>query len=280
MGPLEDGAIGNYWTTVEDFPEYSLTSYYLQSTGKLSLNLPIDTSQKEMSTSYTYDPLNPTPTIGGNNLFYQCGPIDQTILETRDDILIFQTDVFDETIAITGPLTAVLYVQSDAIDTDFMVKLIDVYPDGSNINIQDSAIRMRWRDATPYPTYMESNSVYKVEISLWNTSRIINSGHSIKIHISSSNYPRFSVNPNNGILLVDTPEDSKVAKNTIYHSTQYPSHILLPIVSLDQLPPTDNVRLLIEDGILLFTEMGILNENDENPGLTLDNLIHKKVMQK
>lgn len=140
---------------------------------------------------------------------------------------------------MTGPLLATLYVSSDAIDTDFMVRLSDVYPTGEVRLIQDNGIRMRWREGGLTPVFMTKDAVYKVEMTLWNTSYIMAPGHSLRVAISSSNAPRFDVNRNNGILLANqTPQDVNItAVNTVYHSADHASFISLPTVRQAQIPP-------------------------------------------
>ena len=139
---------------------------------------------------------------------------------------------------LTGPLYATIYVSSDAIDTDFMVKIADVYPTGESRIIQDNAVRMRWRENTLEPVYMQKNEIYKVEMNLWNTSFVVAPGHALRFSISSSNYPRFSVNPNNGILFADAkyPGQNITAINVLYHSVKYPSKVTLPVVHKRQIP--------------------------------------------
>ena len=143
---------------------------------------------------------------------------------------------------MTGPLFANLYVSSDAVDTDFMVHLSDVYPTGESRLIQDSAVRMRWREGGLEPVMMESGAVYYVSASIWNTSYVIAPGHSLRLVVTSSNSPRFSVNPNNGNLLSAETGPLITASNVIYHSTEFPSHFSLPIVSLRQLPKVHNIK--------------------------------------
>jgi len=195
------------------------------------------------STSYVHNPADPVPTMGGNNLpdsiggSIPCGPLDQAEVDKRSDVLTFQTEVFGEELPLTGPLLSTLYVSSDAVDTDFMVRISDVYPTGEARLIQDNAFRMRWREGTT-PVSMNKQEIYKVEMNLWNTSYIVAPGHALRFAISSSNFPRFSVNPNNGLLLSDTnyPGANITATNTIYHSKQYPSKITLPVVAKHSLP--------------------------------------------
>ena len=180
--------------------------------------------------------------VGGS---IPCGPLDQSEVDKRSDVLNFQTDVFDVPFSMTGPLLATLFVSSDAIDTDFMVRISDVYPTGEALLIQDNAMRMRWRKGGLKPVYMEKGDVYKIEVNLWNTSFVVAPGHALRFSISSSNNPRFSVNPQNGLLLADPayPGENITATNTIYHSTRYPSKISLPMVPKTELP---NVHVLKE----------------------------------
>jgi putative CocE/NonD family hydrolase len=186
-----------------------------------------------------YDPSNPVPTKGGNNLppgiggSIPCGPLDQSVVDARADVLLFETSVLENELALTGPIFATLYVSSDAVDTDFVVKLSDVYPTGQANLIQDSAVRMRWRNGGLTPEYLNKRDVYEIEISLWNTSFVVAPGHKLRVAVTSSNWPRFSVNPNNGLLLADPsyPGENITATNTLYHSLTHASKITLPVVS-------------------------------------------------
>lgn len=123
-----------------------------------------------------------------------------------------------------------------------------MYPTGEARLIQDSAVRMRWREGTTTPVYMEKGVVYPATVSLWNTSYIVAPGHALRFAISSSNYPRFSVNNNNGVLLADPayPGEAIVATNSIYHSEQYPSYIELPVVKKSDLPEIHNLKAEFE----------------------------------
>lgn len=220
-----------------------MTNFYFHADNTASL-LPSG-PKEESTTSYVFDPSNPQTTNGGNNLpdsiggSIPCGPLDQAEIDTRSDVVNFETSVMEEELALTGPLFATLFVGSDAIDTDFMVRISDVYPDGQALLIMDNAVRMRWRENTLTPMYMEKGVVYEVNMNIWNTSYVVAKGHALRFSISSSNNPRFSVNPNNGLLLADEqyPGDNVTATNSIYHSARYPSHVTLPVVSkLLQLP--------------------------------------------
>jgi putative CocE/NonD family hydrolase len=232
---------GQYWTTMEKFPEPKMVDYYLHADGTATL---LPSTSISSSTSYTSDPSNPVITNGGNNLppdiggSIECGPLDQAAVENRADVLKFTTPVFDTELPLTGPMFAKLYVSSDAVDTDFMVKISDVYPTGEVRIIQDNAVRMRWREGGVTPVYMSKGKVYEVNMNIWNTSYIVAPGHSLRFSITSSNWPRFSVNPNNGLLLADAkyPGENVTATNTLYHSLRFNSKISLPVVSRLQLP--------------------------------------------
>ena len=152
---------------------------------------------------------------------------------------------------MTGPLFAKLYVSSDAIDTDFTVKMSDVYPTGEVRLIMDQTARMRWREGGLDPVYMEDGIIYPVDVNLWNTSMAMAPGHKLRVSISSSNYPRFSINPNNGLLLADEnyPGQNITAQNTLYHSAQYPSHLILPQVQAKQQPKIHNLKSVLGDSL-------------------------------
>ena len=231
LGTNDDNAAGNYWTSLDTWPEYTPQNWYFHTNGSLSLAPPTATD----APTYKYDPTNPVPTIGGNNLFGSCGPKDQTPVLDRPDVLVYTSDPLPEPYVITGPLWSTLYVASSANDTDFTVKLMVEDASGANILIQDGIIRMRWREHELEPTPMVPGDVYEVQVGLWNTSFAINTGNRIKVAISSSNYPRFSINPNNGLpLLAHGPNIT--AMNTLHLGPATPSHFTLPMVKLSQLP--------------------------------------------
>jgi predicted acyl esterase len=232
---------GSYWTTMDEFPAFTPTPYYLTAsagnTGTLSTKVPTASN-----TTFVYDPSNPVPTLGGNNLFGTCGPMDQRPTEAlnRSDVLTFTSAPLTTPLAITGPLDAQLYVSSNCVDTDFTVKLTDVHPDGTSALIQDGIVRMKWRDAPAVitPQLLTPGTVYAVSVSLWNTSFVFDVGHSIRVDVSSSNYPRFSANPNNGLPLSGNGT-AVIAHNTVWTGGQYPSAFILPVVDMSQLPPVN-----------------------------------------
>ncbi|MFW9923121.1 MAG: CocE/NonD family hydrolase [Candidatus Thorarchaeota archaeon] len=226
MGPSIEGKYGNFWRTSDVWPiPVNYTNWYFHENGLLSPNIPITS---ELADSYFYDPNNPVPTIGGGNLAIPSGPYDQSALENRDDVLTYTSEEFTHYLEITGQLKAKLWISSDRLDTDFTVKITDVYPDGTSMLIQDGIVRAKYRNSTSSPELLVPNEIVPVEINLWSTSYIFNEGHRIRIAISSSNYPRFNANPNNGAPLFSNNE-TLIANNTIYHDNLHPSHIILPI---------------------------------------------------
>lgn len=243
LGPGELGSNGNYWIQAESFPPFVDTEWYLTSNGGLSSS-PQSTADKE---SYFYNPKNPVETWGGNNLILQpCGPWDQTKVEQgRDDILHFTSANLTEDVALVGEIRLNLFVESDAVDTDFTAKLIDVHPNGKPYLVQDGILRMRWRDTatwtpgvyqtSPSPA-MQSGKVYNITIDLAFMSFIFNAGHKISVSVSSSNYKRFSINYNSGNFVIDGDKDWRNATNTVHFgSSQYPSKLILPVVELSWL---------------------------------------------
>jgi predicted acyl esterase len=251
MGPnyQVDTSAGNYWTTVDHFPSFIPTPYYLHANGRsVSTAGPPTNSQ---SASIIYDPKDPVPSQGGNNLEIKCGPLDQTSVEEgqRKDVLTFTTEPLKETVALTGPIVAVLFASTNCTDTDFTVKLTDVYPDGKSHLIQDGIVRLRWRDGGATAKLAIPNHIYQLEASLWNSSYVFNKEHRIRVSLSSSNHPRFSANPNNGESLPNADaKPHQIAHNTFYFSAQHPTRIELPIVTLDQLPEFPVHDMLPQNG--------------------------------
>jgi putative CocE/NonD family hydrolase len=235
MGDLDDPRSGtdwNIWRTADDWPPPSASRpYYLTSNGGLSRQM----LQNDASTSFNFDPDNPVPTLGGNNYIFVStrGPYDQRPVESRSDVLLFTSDVLPRPLEIGGRMRARLYVSSDCVDTDFTAKLTDVYPDGRSMLIADGIIRTRYRESPSYQVFMNPGQVYEVEIDLWSTSYVFNTGHQIRVAISSSNHPRFDVNPNTGLPWDPDWETSQapiVATNTIHTGPTYSSCLLLPVI--------------------------------------------------
>jgi putative CocE/NonD family hydrolase len=229
----------NEWQSanVWPLPETQYTKYFLHSQGhansrngdgQLSLEIP----ESEPSDTLIYDPGNPVPSIGGQrgtSYGTPAGAIDQTPVEMRNDVLVYTTPALKKGVEITGPITVVLYISSSAKDTDFTAKLVDVYPDGTAYNIQQGIFRARYREGFTKKVWMEEGGVYKVQIDLDATSNTFKQGHRIRVQVSSSDFPLFERNLNTGGNNYDETE-WVVAENTIHHSKENPSHIVLPII--------------------------------------------------
>ncbi len=257
--------VGGHWRNEYEWPltRAVMSPYYLHAKGLLSPEKP----GNETVISFQSDPKHPVPTLGGNiaahngppsghntiehagdsgNLMEQ-GPFDQRCrpelwfcedarpLSARNDVLVFQTEPLDRDVEVTGPLTVKLWASSNAPDTDFTAKLIDVYPPskdfpaGVELNVQDGIIRARYRESLEHAALMKPGDIYPFAIEMYPTSVVFQKGHRIRVDISSSNFPRFDVNSNTGEPLNDNRHWA-IATNTIYHDAQRPSQILLPII--------------------------------------------------
>lgn len=231
----------NKWQSSETWPpsNVKMETFYLQSggeanslfgDGKLISKKP---GEQDNADAFTYDPMNPVTSYGGNvcctGNAVKGGSFDQRVMETRNDILVYTTDPLKEGVEVTGSIETMLYVSSDVKDTDFTVKLIDVYPDGSAYNLDETIQRVRFREGYDKELFMEEGKVYKVDLSPMSTSNFFKEGHRIRIEISSSNFPRFARNMNTGGNNFDE-KDGIVAHNKVHHSNEHPSQIRIPIV--------------------------------------------------
>ncbi|MEO8028446.1 MAG: CocE/NonD family hydrolase, partial [Bryobacteraceae bacterium] len=231
----------NKWQSSETWPPQGAQpmTFFLSSAGKANtLNgdggLSSTAPASDSPDSFVYDPMNPVPSYGGNvcctGNAVQGGAFDQRKMESRGDILVYSSDPLKDGVEVSGPITATLYVSSDAKDTDFTVKLIDVYPDGTAYNLDETIQRVRYRDGYDKPiVMMEKGKVYKVTLSPMTTSNYFADGHRIRIEVSSSNFPRFDRNLNTGGNNYDEAK-GVVARNSVHHSAQYPSHVELTVV--------------------------------------------------
>jgi putative CocE/NonD family hydrolase len=238
----------NVWRHENEWPltRAQPTKFYISSGGRantlhgdgvLSTAMPkgADTD------TYTYDPDNPVPTLGGNSCcaaLTPTGPWDQRAAERRDDVLVFSTPPLKEAVEVTGPVTMKLYAATSARDTDWTAKLVDVRPDGFARNVQEGILRARYRETRGQRpgTLLEPGRVYEYTIDMWAGSNLFLPGHQIRLEISSSNFPRFDRNLNTGENTATGTRMEK-ARQTIYHNTQYPSHVVLPIVPRGAQPP-------------------------------------------
>ena len=228
MGDTEDkNAPGNFWRSVATWPPAAkATPFYFHADRTLSQ----EKSVGEGQLTYKYDPQDPVPTLGGQNLLISKGPMDQRPVESRQDVLLFSTEPLAEPVEVTGRITVKLYVASDCPDTDFTAKLCDVYPDGTSMLVTDGIQRASLRNSFERREPLEPGKVYEVNVDLWSTSLIFNRGHRLRVAVSSSNSPRFEPNANTGDPH-PAPGKTRVASNTIHVSDQYPSHIVLPLHS-------------------------------------------------
>jgi putative CocE/NonD family hydrolase len=241
--------VGGQWRNEQEWPlaRTVYTPYYLHAKGVLSPEPPTT----DTSITYQFDPKNPVPTLGGNvssqgTLMFQ-GAADQRCradfwlctdtrpLSARNDVVVFQTATLEADVEVTGPLVVKLWASSDALDTDFTAKLVDEYPpnadfaNGTDLNIADSIVRARYRNGFGKAELLKPGQPYEFTIEMYPTSLVFKKGHRIRLDISSSNFPRFDVNPNTGEPLNDNRR-TQIARNTIYLDAQHPSQIILPVI--------------------------------------------------
>ncbi len=220
LGPLDGSeGVGNEWKSADSWPiPNKPRDFYLSSDDRLTPG-----KRKEShSVSFRYDPRNPVPTIGGRNLFIDSGPRDQQAIEKRDDVIIFTTEPLKQNLEVTGRIHASIYFETDKKDTDVVVRLMDVYPDGKSVLIVDGIRRL-----SSIKGFKPEKPV-RADIDMWSTSQIFAKGHRIRVSISSSNYPQFDINFNNGVGPQSEPE---IAMNTIHFGEKTPSKVTLPVVN-------------------------------------------------
>jgi putative CocE/NonD family hydrolase len=236
----------NQWRGENEWPlaRTVFTKYYFHSdggansrfgSGTLNSTLP----QNEPPDHYIYDPGTPVPTAGGalcnacgRNMALADGAVNQSDIETREDVLVYTTAPLPQGLEVTGPLELMLYASSSAKDTDFTAKLVDVYPDGRAFNLQEGIIRARYREGFSKKVWMKPGEIYAIPIDLHATSNYFGPGHRIRLEVSSSSFPRWDRNLNTGGNNYD--ETSWVsANNVIYHSAHTPSYLLLPVIPVE-----------------------------------------------
>jgi uncharacterized protein len=232
----------NQWRGENEWPlkRTVFTKYYLHSGGGANSRfgngeLTTTPPQNETPDRYTYDPQSPVPTVGGA-VCRACasgevndGAADQLDVETRNDILVYTTPVLGHGVEVTGPIELTLYVSSSARDTDFTAKLVDVYPNGPAYDLQEGVLRARYREGFESKVLMKPGEVYPIRIDLHATSNYFAPGHRIRLEVSSSNFPRYDRNLNTG---GNNSRETNwlIAHNVVHHSTQHPSHLILPII--------------------------------------------------
>lgn len=238
---------GGYWRTANAWPLPGTRSvpFYFHADGSLSTAKPTAASS---ATTYTFDPRNPVPTIGGGaSARLKDGAYDQREdprfppskppylpLRARSDVVVFQTEPLAEDMTVIGPIKVVLFASASTVDADFTAKLVDVYPSsaawpgGFDLNITDAIIRGRYRATRERAEFMEPGKVYEITIDPFPTANVFKKGHRIRVDISSSNFPRFDVNPNTGEPLGKNRR-MVTTDIAVQHSATFPSHIVLPL---------------------------------------------------
>lgn len=227
------------WRTENEWPlaRTRYTKYFLTSGGKANS----DAGDGQLATShpaanspvdrYSYDPLNPVYTTGGQISTNPevWGPKDRTEVQKRKDVLVYTSEPLQEDVEVTGPIDVKLFAASSAVDTDWTATLTDVYPDGRAIHLCEGIRGATFRKSLEHPTPIEPGKIYPYTISLWETSNLFKRGHRLRLEIASSNFPRYARNQNTGLPL-GTSAKTVVADQTVYHDLEHPSYILLPVI--------------------------------------------------
>jgi uncharacterized protein len=230
----------NLWRASDSWPPPTMRQqrWYLHSDGHANSAsgdglLSPEPHAGEPPDTFDYDPANPVPTIGGATLMhpsYRAGTLDQRPVEERRDVLVFTSTPLVHPLVLAGPVTATLCVATDGPDTDFVARLVDVYPDGRAINLSDGVTRMRYRAGVESPSGpTESGRVYEISVDLWSTAVTLLPGHRVRLDVTSSNFPRWERNPNTG-------EDAslattwRIAHQTLLHDSEHPSYVSLPVL--------------------------------------------------
>ncbi len=230
----------NQWREVREWPPSGSREqkFYLESAGHANTlagdgTLASRPPRKGMPDRYVFDPFDPAPTRGGavccNPNIFPWGPMDQRPVEQRADVLVYSTRPLKGDVEVMGPVKAELYVATSARDTDFTAKLVDVFPDGSAINLTDGILRLRYRNSLEQVDLANAGEIYKVTVDAGVTSNVFRKGHRIRVEISSSNFPRFDRNPNTGGKIADETKLLK-AGQTMYHDAEHPSCVVLRLI--------------------------------------------------
>lgn len=229
----------NKWRDEREWPlaRTRYTPWYLHSGGEANSmggngRLSPAAPGAEPADHYLYDPTDPVPTVGGNTLLHgkwPAGPRDQNELEWRQDVLVYTSENLEQDLEVTGPVSVTLWVGSDAPDTDFVARLVDVWPDGTAINLCDGIVCTRHRSGLDRAEWMEPGQAYEIKVDLWATSNLFKAGHRLRLDVTSSSFPRWHRNANT----TEDPTravDLRPAQQTVFHDGEHPSHVLLPII--------------------------------------------------
>ena len=250
MGDPEDPeAPGNEWRKADSWPvPATLSPYYFHKDGVLSTEKPVSAGDE---ISFTDDPADPVPTLGSREHAFERHTVDLRPIETRGDVLVFSTPVLENPVEVTGPVTANIFFRTDVVDTDFVVRLADVYPDGRSMLLTDGILRASHRESFNYRVPLVPGALHEIDVKIWPTSIIFNKGHRIRVVVSATNFPRFDVNMHNGryfdlqpgelekavetgieeyVYKPDLEPDSRPAHTTLLLDSEHPSSIILPVV--------------------------------------------------
>jgi len=230
----------NQWRSADQWP-LAKTTYrklYLDSNGQANSRhgdgvLRFTPPQQNSVDEFAYDPATPVPSLGGHTCCTgtdtEAGGYDQSTIEMRNDVLVYTSAELEQGMEVTGPLEVVLQVSSSAVDTDFTAKLVDVYPDGRAFNVQEGALRMRYREGLSNKVLMTPGEVYEVRLDLHASSNYYGAGHRIRLEVSSSNFPRWERNLNTGGNNFDETE-WQIATNRVHHAKSHLSYVVLPVI--------------------------------------------------
>jgi uncharacterized protein len=210
-------------------PRARPTKLYLRSGRGLSFEPP---ASAEPADAYVYDPRDPCPTWGGSLLLppsYRRGPVDQAPILSRDDVLAYTSAPLDRDLEVTGPVTGTLFASSTARDTDWVVKLCDVHPDGRTFNVTDGVLRASYRESLTVRRELEPGAVTRFRVALQPTSMVFRAGHRLRVLVTSSDFPRYDRNPNTGDLGIDAVALA-TARQQVFHDGQRASHLELPVI--------------------------------------------------
>lgn len=250
MGDVTDkNAPGNQWRETNNWPIKSKeTKYYFYKDKSLSTKKP---ATKDDYLTIVDDPFNPVFTLGSKEHGEEREPVDLQPIESRKDVLVFSTPPLTKPLEITGNITANIYFSTDVVDTDFAVRVSDVYPDGKSILLTDGIARASHKESYEYRISLTPAKLYEIKVQIWPTSIVFNKGHKIRVVLSGTNFPRFDINQHNGfyfdispgelekaketglekyIYTPDTSADTKIANTNIYLNKDYASYIVLPVI--------------------------------------------------
>lgn len=238
--------VKNEWRTARGWPIPGTDSirFYLDSDGGANTLLGDGTLRRGMpgngpADHYTYDPSNPVPTLSSRTAGARGGiaqgSVDNRAVETRQDVLVYTSPPLDEGFEMTGPIEATIYVSTDVPDTDITVKLLDVYPDGRALNLSHGIARAKYRNSFRHPEPMQPDSVYGLTVTMYPGSNYFEAGHRVRVEVSSSNFPNLGRNLNH--MDSDTGTEIHTADVRVFHTEQYPSHILLPLIPEETTEP-------------------------------------------